>query len=221
MSICKHCNKEFDISDKPKGWMASHTRWCSENPKLASYKEGSKKAVAAMNKARKETGNLNQFMVAKKKGISLVVSEETREKLSAAGTGRKHSSESKQKISAARKTWLKENPDKHPWKKNSKFKSVPCEFLKNKLIEANIQFVEEYQPVKNRAYSCDIALMDKKIIIEVNGNQHYSNHTEKILAPYYQERHDIIKSLGWEIYELHYSEVYKDDKVNNLIASIV
>lgn len=221
MSICKHCNKEFDISNKPKGWMASHTRWCSENPKLNSYKESSKNAIAAMNKARKESGNLNQFTVAKKTGIPFVVSKETREKLSLAALGREHTLESIQKISDGRKKWLKENPDKHPWKKNSKFKSVPCEFLKNRLIKAGIHFVEEYQPVENRAYSCDIALIDKKIIIEINGNQHYSNPKQKVLAPYYQERHDIIKSLGWKIYELHYAEVYKDDIVNNLIASIV
>lgn len=221
MSICKHCNKEFDTSNKSKGWMANHTRWCPSNPKLDSYKEGSKTAVAAMNKARIESGNLNQFVVAKKTGVPFVVSAETREKLSVASLGREHSPESIKRISDGRKKWLKENPDKHPWKKNTKFKSVPCEFLKTKLLEAGIIFVEEYQAVENRAYSCDIALIDKKIIIEVNGNQHYSNPKQKILAPYYQERHDIIKSLGWKIYELHYAEVYKDDIVNNLIASIV
>ncbi|QBQ76898.1 hypothetical protein WFK_00135 [Escherichia phage vB_EcoM_WFK] len=221
MSICKHCNMEFDISNKPKGWMANHTRWCKSNPKLELYKESSKSAIAAMNKARIASGNLNQYVVSKKTGVPVVISEETRQKLSAASLGREHSEEARIKISNARKKWLNENPDKHPWKKNTKFKSVPCEFLKSKLIENGISFIEEYQPVKNRAYCTDIALIDKKIIIEVNGNQHYSNPKKKILAPYYKERHDIIKSLGWEIYELHYAEVYKEDIVNNLIASIV
>jgi len=31
--ICKHCNIKFDLSDKPKGWMANHSRWCDLNPK--------------------------------------------------------------------------------------------------------------------------------------------------------------------------------------------
>ena len=34
---CKHCNVEFDISDKPSGWMANHSRWCNENPKRQDY----------------------------------------------------------------------------------------------------------------------------------------------------------------------------------------
>lgn len=39
MSICKHCKQDFDLSDKPKGWMANHSRWCDKNPKLIEYKE--------------------------------------------------------------------------------------------------------------------------------------------------------------------------------------
>jgi hypothetical protein len=34
---CKHCKKRFDISDKPKGWMANHSRWCDLNPKREQY----------------------------------------------------------------------------------------------------------------------------------------------------------------------------------------
>ena len=30
--ICKHCNIKFVLSDKPKGWMANHSRWCDSNP---------------------------------------------------------------------------------------------------------------------------------------------------------------------------------------------
>ena len=44
---------------------------------------------------------------------------------------RKHSEESKKLISEKRIEWLKNNPDKHPWKKNTKFISIPCEILKN------------------------------------------------------------------------------------------
>lgn len=29
---CKYCGNEFDITDKPKGWMANHVRWCICNP---------------------------------------------------------------------------------------------------------------------------------------------------------------------------------------------
>jgi hypothetical protein len=34
---CKWCNEFFEITDKPKGWMANHTRWCDNNPKKNFY----------------------------------------------------------------------------------------------------------------------------------------------------------------------------------------
>lgn len=34
---CEHCSERFDLSDKPKGWMANHSRWCKKNPKRAYY----------------------------------------------------------------------------------------------------------------------------------------------------------------------------------------
>lgn len=37
ISACKHCKESFDISDKPKGWMANHSRWCDHNPKRDQY----------------------------------------------------------------------------------------------------------------------------------------------------------------------------------------
>jgi hypothetical protein len=44
---CKHCNNEFDISDKPKGWMANHTRWCDKNPKRKDYSNDMAKVRAS------------------------------------------------------------------------------------------------------------------------------------------------------------------------------
>lgn len=38
-STCKHCNKGFDLTDKPGGFMANHSRWCDENPKRKLYVE--------------------------------------------------------------------------------------------------------------------------------------------------------------------------------------
>lgn len=36
-SVCKHCKTEFDLTDKPGGFMANHSRWCDKNPKRAQY----------------------------------------------------------------------------------------------------------------------------------------------------------------------------------------
>jgi len=71
LRICKHCNMSFDISDKPKGWMANHSRWCDRNVKKHEYKNGSMLAVASMNAKRKETGVTNQYTKAKIEGTPI------------------------------------------------------------------------------------------------------------------------------------------------------
>ena len=45
--ICKHCQQRFDTSDKPAGWMANHSRWCSNNPKRNVYSKDLAKARAS------------------------------------------------------------------------------------------------------------------------------------------------------------------------------
>jgi len=103
-------------------------------------------------------------------------------------------------------------------KKNSKFKSKPCELLKRKLKEKNIIFVEEYQPSFEKYYSIDIAFPNKKIGVEVNGNQHYNN--DGTLKKYYVNRNNYLKSIGWEMYDIHYSVIYCDNIIVNIINKI-
>ena len=98
--ICKHCQISFDMTDKPKGWMANHSRWCEHNPKRADYVNGSKKSILAMNNARKlnpETSN--QFTKARSQGADLRHSEETRLKISNSLKGFRHSAETKGQLS--------------------------------------------------------------------------------------------------------------------------
>lgn len=123
--------------------------------------------------------------------------------------------ETKAKISKARKEFLKNNPDKHNWKYHNKFKSVPCEHLKDYLRLNNISFLEEYSVSQERFYSVDIAFPHKMIAIEVNGRQHYNDSNQ--LKPYYQERHDYIKGLGWTIIELYYAKVFQKKFKENLL----
>lgn len=130
----------------------------------------------------------------------------------------KHTSESKKKISNARKKYLKNNPDKHPWKMNNKFISKPCEIFKKKLKNANISFIEEYQPLIDKYYSIDIAFPNKLIGVEINGNQHYNNNGT--LKKYYLERNNILNENGWEIINIHYSLIYVDKIINQLINDL-
>lgn len=131
---------------------------------------------------------------------------------------KKMSSESKRKISVGRIKYLKENPDKHPWKNNSKFKSKPCELFKKKLDEHNIKYVSEYEPSDERYYCIDVAFPNKKIGIEINGNQHYER--DGTLKNYYLKRNEYLNTIGWEIYNIHYSIIYDSILLELLINHV-
>ena len=125
------------------------------------------------------------------------------------------SQETKNKISEKRRLYLKNNPDKHPWRKNNKFKSVPCERVKQFLLDKKILFVEEWQPLENKMYSIDIAFPDIKLGIEINGNQHYN--IDGSLKEYYQKRHNEITESGWTLLELHYSIAWNLEEIEKLL----
>lgn len=132
----------------------------------------------------------------------------------------KHSTKVKSELSLSRKSFLKSNPDKHPWRNKNKYKSVPCEKLKEWLRSNSVQFVEEFQPkIDDRFFSIDIAFPDKLIGIEVNGNQHYNS--DGSLKPYYAERERIIESAGWKLYQLHYSICFKIQELEKIIPTII
>lgn len=124
--------------------------------------------------------------------------------------GHKHTEDSKRRISEARKKFLQEHPDKHPWKKSSKFKSQPCESLKQWLRDKNIDFEEEASVVQGKNYSADIVFPKAMLIVEVNGNQHYDLDKMELL-PYYQKRHNEIEALGWEVLEVPYNQSYSEE----------
>lgn len=130
----------------------------------------------------------------------------------------KHTEEIKKLLSEKQKLYLKNNPNKHPWKITTKFKSKPCEYLKEELRKNNISFVEEFGNFKDHNYSIDIAFPNDKIGIEVNGNQHYNN--DGTLKEYYKERQKYIESFGWKLYQIHYSLVYDKTVLNLIIQQI-
>lgn len=94
MNKCKYCDEEFVLYDKPKGWMANHSRWCKDNPKRNEYRINSLKAVAAMNLAKKESGITNQYKKAKFEGKQIVSPQKG--KPNYYSKGRKHTEKAKQ-----------------------------------------------------------------------------------------------------------------------------
>jgi hypothetical protein len=131
-----------------------------------------------------------------------------------------HSDEQKLKISLKRKEWLRNNPDKHPWRKSDKLKSQPCEKAKEFLTSLGISFIPEFQPeIEGRFFSVDIAIPDKLIALEINGNQHYERSGK--LKPYYQERHNLLEMAGWTVFEIHYSACFDLKKWGDFVNQIL
>lgn len=122
--------------------------------------------------------------------------------------------------SQKRKRWLAENPEKHPWRDANKFKSEPCERFKKRLRDFGIEYVEEHQPLADigRHFSVDVAWPHLKIGIEINGEQHYNR--DKTLKKYYADRHKLIESHDWKLYEIHYSICYDDDRMAAVIHEL-
>lgn len=203
--ICQYCGKEVGN----KGCLIIHEKSCNLNPNKIK------------NPNRKGNGGHDNGYYAWNKGLT----KENNESLKQASINLKnkykngelipsflnkhHSKESKILISEKRKQWLKDHKDKHVWRRDSKFLSVPCENLKQYLKNKGINFVEEYEPFDDINYCVDIAWPDEKIAIEVNGNQHYNR--DGSLSKYYQKRHNLFVSRGWKIFEIHYSKCFNID----------
>ena len=206
---CKYCEEDF--SSYNLGQKMNHTKFCEKNP---NKEENIKKQRKATEKSRS------------------CISEECRKQINQSisnawkegkykdkkNTRNPWNNDQKQRISVSRKKWMSENVDKHPWKKSTKFVSVPCEFLKKKLKDIGLIFEEEWTPLTDRYFSIDIAFPNVKIGIEVNGEQHYNR--DGSLRDYYQKRHDLIESNGWKLFELHYAKVYDDTQIGPIVQWI-
>lgn len=188
--ICNKCNKRTDGN-----FAGAHARWCTHKKEL-------------------------ELMCIC--GQSYTTEKKRQKKFCSLECGRSNrpgmSQEAKDTISRKRKKWLAENKTLHNWKRPNKHESFPANVFKKKLKEASVSFISEYQPLEDRFFSIDIAFPDRKIGIEINGNQHYNN--DKSLKPYYQERHDLIEAAGWKIFEYHYSIAYNNDICNKIIDEL-
>ena len=107
---CKYCGKEC----KNNNSLRNHERLCKENPNrqiiISNFIEYNKKR-REVNVKRKGT---NQYIKAQELGLPKpILSPETRAKLGRAWKGRKHTEETKKKISEGMKRAVKEHPDSY------------------------------------------------------------------------------------------------------------
>lgn len=121
------------------------------------------------------------------------------------GFKRKHSEETKKKISESRTKYLLEHPEKVPYRLNhSSKKSWPEEVFENALKSFGIVgWVSEYQ---NSIYQYDFAFPELKIDIEVDGGTHKTEKVQKID----KKRDEFSLTNGWKIVRFDAERVKKD-----------
>lgn len=209
--ICQFCGRETTNTGANK----AHENRCANNPApKPKLKSGRKPGYKGEN----------QYTKAKKLCLPKPVrSEQTINKLRISNTGKKHSQETKDKISKARRKYLSENPDMVPYKLNhySKGPSYPERYWKKILDRLGINYVEQYQI---HTYQLDFALVKEKIDIEIDGDQHYLD--ERIIESD-KRRNQYLENLGWKIIRIKWSNykrlVDKQDRkdyVNSIIEQI-
>lgn len=118
---------------------------------------------------------------------------------------RKHTDESKQKISKARLKFLMENPDKVPYIINhSSKKSYPEIIFENALISSKITGWK-YQ-FRNGIYQYDFAFPKQKIDVEIDGGTHLNEKVKKID----ERRDEFSRQSGWKVIRFTASQVKQD-----------
>lgn len=174
---CKFCQK----SCKKPGSLAVHEKACYSNPNRVSHP--------------------NHWT----KNPSYVLSKETREKFSKASKGRKHSQETKEKISKIRKQFLLENPDKVPYLLNhySKGDSFPEKYFEELFVAEGIKLTKKH---RIHLYELDFCDIEKKIDIEIDGEQHY---VDARIVKSDERRTQYLESLGWKVYRIRWSDYQK------------
>jgi very-short-patch-repair endonuclease len=118
---------------------------------------------------------------------------------------RKHSQETKSKISRIRKAYLKKHPDKVPYILNhySKGDSYPEKYFKGLFKRENIRLKKDHNV---GTYWLDFASLGKKVDIEIDGNQH---RDDPAIVKHDKNRTKWLVNKGWKVYRILWSDYKK------------
>lgn len=93
MFVCKYCGREFDKGHS----LSSHSKWCIKDPTRNSNLEIVKLSLIKTRSSIKVGHHHNQYTRDSKQPF--IISNETRHKMSVASSSRRHTEETKKKIS--------------------------------------------------------------------------------------------------------------------------
>lgn len=125
-------------------------------------------------------------------------------KLSDKAKLKRHSDETRKKLSIIRTKYLEENPDKVPYLLNhSREESYPEKYFYKIFIDNGLEIEKAY---KIWLYELDFCIPNKKIDIEIDGDQHY---LDKKIVNSDIKRDKYLKDRGWDIIRIKWSDYKK------------
>lgn len=211
---CQFCNKLC----KNRNSLCNHERLCSKNPN----KQDSAPAFLEYNK-NIQLGLIDVW----NKGLTKETDERVAkhsESIKAYYTehdgvwlGKKHTEETKKKIGEGVKKFLENNPEMIPYKRNHSSKeSYPEEYFTTVFENENIKLNKQY---RFHSYTLDFCNVDKKIDIEVDGDQHY---LDPVIIEHDKKRNKFLHDAGWTVFRIRWSEYKKmnEEEKRNIIEEI-
>lgn len=192
---CRYCNKICKNANS----LRNHERLC----KLNLNRSISKFEDIEWQKNKTGDGKgTNRFIKAKQLGITIKVSDETKEKIRKKAKNRKHSKETKEKISKSMHAYLLKNPNKVPYRLNhySKGISYPERYFKFILDYNKIFYEFQYS---EGLYNLDFKIGN--IDLEIDGEQHY---LDKRIYDHDIIRNESLMKKGYKIIRIRWS-IYK------------
>ena len=206
MLLCKHCGKEC----KNENSLRNHQRLCKLNStRQSTYFETNQEKLI---KQRKIQGTENQYTKAKKLGLPPPsLSDETRKKLSTSTTkqnaNRPNSvnlkiSNSMKKAHAEGRAW---NIGKSRWNNEPSWpEKFFMEVIENEFVDKN--YTREH-PVG--IYSIDFAWVEKKLAIEIDGDQHqrFESYKNRDL-----KKDQVLRDEGWQVLRIIWKDMFHDTK---------
>lgn len=192
--FCQFCNRKTINAGANK----KHENTCKNNPKPVKYRYHNKGGRVPWNKGLTKETSYTIRKYSENNSINYRGENNS-------FYGKKHSEETKDKISKSRKKFIEENPHMSPWVYShyTKRKSYAERYWKKIFTTFGLNF-EEQHPVSR--YCLDFAVLEYKIDIEIDGEQHY--HDQKIVKSDIR-RTEYLESVGWKVIRIRWSDYKK------------
>lgn len=131
-------------------------------------------------------------------------------KLISSHKGKKMSDETKRKVSTSMKKFFKEHPDRVPYVlHHSSKESYPERYFRELLINEDITGWKHN--LYSIGYFLDFGFKDKKIDLEIDGEQHY---TDKSIVNHDIIRNKLILENGWKVIRIRWSSWQSMNDIN-------